>query len=275
MTWCALDIRTNEVERERVAAWLVRRTGQAVEEREDGVLIGVTTSDAADALLSELRGRFGGGVSAESRSIPAEDWSTTWRRNLGPRRIGRLLVTPSWTLPSAADSLTVVIDPETAFGTGEHGSTRAVLGLLDRRITPGSRVLDLGSGSGILAIAAIKLGAARAVGIDIDPVAEPVATANARRNGVEATTDFLTGDAATLAPLLGPADLVLSNILRSQNQALFPVIRQVLAPDGCAVFGGIESGEAPEFQKSLQSAGFVPVDQGEDEGWWGVAVRTS
>ena len=173
------------------------------------------------------------------------------------------------------DPLTIVLDPETAFGSGEHGSTRSALTLMNKILSQGDRVLDLGSGSGILTIAAAKLGAARAIGIEVDPEANQVAVRNARCNGVNRTVQFLDGDAATLAPLVGPADLVLSNILRSTNTLLLPTIARVLRPNGRAVFAGMEELEAKEFRATLQSAGFLPIQETLDSGWWGVAAQLS
>ena len=133
------------------------------------------------------------------------DWSTRWRDGLGPRRFGRLTVAPSWIEPPAATgSRWSCSIPRRAFGSGEHGSTRAALTLLERHLRPGDRVLDLGSGSGILAIAAVKLGAARAVGIENDAEANPVAARNAERNGVAGAVEFLDGDAGDLAPAARP-----------------------------------------------------------------------
>jgi ribosomal protein L11 methyltransferase len=165
-----------------------------------------------------------------------------------------------------------VLDPESAFGSGEHGSTRAALTLLERHLRPGDRVLDLGSGSGILAIAAAKLGAASAVGIENDAEANPVARRNAERNGVRAAVDFLEGDAGDLAPLLGPADLLLSNILRLVNTALLPAIVAALRPGGLAIFSGMEELEAPLFRPVLETAGLVLRDEVTDTGWWAVAA---
>jgi ribosomal protein L11 methyltransferase len=275
MTWWAIDVRTSAGQRDSVGAWLVARTGQAVEERDDGTLVAFAPDEeAAAALMEELGRKVDVPVLVEPRRVESTDWSTGWRKGLGPRKLGRLTIIPSW-LPeaSAPDPLTIVLDPETAFGSGEHGSTRAALTLLSRLLRPGDRVLDLGSGSGILAIAAIKLGAARAIGIEIDPEANEVAGRNAARNGVSDRVEFLEGDAAPLAPLVGPADLLLSNILRAVNTALLPVIASALSPGGSAIFSGMEQAEAEEFRRTLTDAGFRLVQETLDAGWWGVAAE--
>ena len=274
MTWWAIDVRTSAGQRDSVGAWLVARTGQAVEERDDGTLVAFAADEEAVAALVEELGRaVDAPVVIEPRRVESTDWSTRWREGLGPRKLGRLTIIPSW-LPeaSAPDPLTIVLDPETAFGSGEHGSTRAALTLLSRLLQPGDRVIDLGSGSGILAIAAIKLGAARAIGIEIDPEANEVAARNAARNGVSDRVEFLEGDAATLAPLVGPADVLLSNILRAVNTALLPVIVRALHPGGSAIFSGMEQPEAEEFRQTLTDAGFRLVQETLDAGWWGVAA---
>ena len=133
-------------------------------------------------------------------------------------------------------------------------------------------MLDLGSGSGILAIAAAKLGAGSAVGIDNDAEAGPVAWRNAERNGVVDAVDFLEGDAGDLAPLLGPADLLLSNILRTVNTMLLPAIVAALRPGGLAVFSGMEETEASAFRPVLAAGGLTVRDEVVDAGWWAVAA---
>jgi ribosomal protein L11 methyltransferase len=275
MTWWTIDVRTSAGQRDSVGAWLVARTGQAVVERDDGTLVAFAADEQAVAALVEELGRaVDAPVVIEPRRVESTDWSTRWREGLGPRKLGRLTIIPSW-LPeaSAPDPLTIVLDPETAFGSGEHGSTRAVLTLLSRLLQSGDHVIDLGSGSGILAIAAIKLGAARAIGIEIDPEANEVAARNAARNGVSDRVEFLEGDAATLAQLVGPADLLLSNILRAVNTALLPVIVRALRPGGSAIFSGMEQPEAEEFRQTLTDAGFRLVQETFDAGWWGVAAE--
>ena len=273
MTWWAIDVRTDPSRREWVGAWLVARTGQAVEERDDGTLVTFAEDErAADALVAALAAAGDVPVESSRRRLEAVDWTTRWRDGLGPRTFGRLTVVPSWIEALRSDGPTVVLDPESAFGSGEHGSTRAALALLERHLRPGDRVLDLGSGSGILAIAAVKLGAAAAVGIENDAEAGPVALRNADRNGVTDAVQFLEGDAGDLAPLLGPADLLLSNILRTVNTALLPAIVSALRPGGLAIFSGMETMEAAAFRPVLAAAGLVERDEVTDAGWWAVAA---
>jgi ribosomal protein L11 methyltransferase len=276
MSWCAVDVTSPSDIRDAISTWLVGRTGQAVEERDDGTLVSFAEHAAgAGALLTALQEAFGPCVAGIVRPLPAVDWTEQWRAGLGARTIGRLVVTPSWALPPESTSPTVIIDPESAFGTGEHGSTRTALSLLDRHLVPGGRVLDLGSGSGILAIAAVRLGAVRATGIEVDDEVEPIARGNALRNGVGDRVTFVTGDAAALAPLLGPVELILSNILRSVNVSLLPAIRQSLVPGGIAIFAGMELPEREGFLPLLLGAGFTPVDEAVDDAWWGVAASVA
>ncbi len=272
MTWWAIDVRTAPEHRDAVGAWLVARTGHAVEEREDGLLVGFTADDAAaDRLLAELACGTAPTV-AGLRLVEPVDWSVRWREGLGVRRIGRLTIAPSWAPLEGDREPLVVLDPEMAFGSGEHGSTRTALALMGRHLREGDRVLDLGSGSGVLAIAAVKLGAARATGIENDPEANVVADRNAVQNGVAGRATFVVGDAAALTLLAGPAELVCSNIVLSVNTALLPAIAGALSPGGRAVFAGMEAEEAEAFRSALAGAGFVEIDDAADAGWWAVAA---
>jgi ribosomal protein L11 methyltransferase len=274
MSWWAVDVRAAPARREWVGAWLVARTGHAVEERADGTLVTFAEDErAADELVAALAAADGSTLETSRRRIEPVDWATRWRTGLGARRFGRLIVMPSWVdRPGGPDGPAVVLDPESAFGSGEHGSTRAALTLLERHLLPGDLVLDLGSGSGILAIAAVALGAGRAVGIENDADATPVARRNAERNGVAGAVEFVDGEAGDLAPLLGPVDLLLSNILRTVNSALLPAIRAALRPGGLAIFSGMEEPEADDFRRALGAAGLELRDEVVDAGWWAVAA---
>ncbi len=274
MTWYAIEVRSDADRHEAVAAWLVGRTGHAVEERPDGTIVSFALNlNAAEALARDLRVAHGPGIQTTHTLLPEVDWGTAWRAGLGVRRVGRVSIVPSW-IEHEPDSgeVIVTLDPEMAFGSGEHGSTRAALLLLQKHLRPGALMLDLGSGSGILSIAAARLGAARAVGVEVDDEALPVATRNAERNGVAAAVTFLQGDAANIAPLLGPAQIIVSNILRLVNVALLPEIHCALAPDGVAIFSGMEQGEAPLFRPPLEQHGFRIIEEQLDEGWWAVAA---
>jgi ribosomal protein L11 methyltransferase len=273
MTWWAVDVWPEPSRRDWVGAWLVARTGQAVEERDDGSLVTITEDErAADELLAALAAAGGAPIQSSRRPVEPVDWTTRWRDGLGPRCFGRLTVVPSWV--PAPDSIgpTVVLDPESAFGSGEHGSTRAALTLLERHLRAGDRVLDLGSGSGILTIAAVKLGAASAVGIENDVEAIPIACRNAERNRVTGAVTFLEGDAADLAPLLAPTDLLVSNILRTVNTALLPAIIAALRPGGLAVFSGMEEVEAELFRPAVTDGGLMLLDEVRDTGWWALTA---
>jgi ribosomal protein L11 methyltransferase len=274
VTWFAIEVRPEAAQRDAVAAWLVNRTGQAVEERADGTLVSFALDlDGAEALETALN-RAHGNVATTRRELPEVDWSTAWRAGLGVRKVGRFAVVPTWiSHQPAPGELVITLDPEMAFGSGEHGSTRGALHLLEKHLRPGDRVLDLGSGSAILAMAAAMLGASRVAGIELDPEAIPASLQNVERNGVAATVRVVEGDAATMTPLLAPADLIVSNILRLVNQTLLGVIHAALVPGGRAIFSGMEAAEAELFRQPLASHGFTVMDEIVDENWWSVAVR--
>lgn len=272
--WWRLTISCDPERSDAIAAALVAATGNGVEEPAAGTLCTTVESESqAQQLYRGVVEQFGN-VRGEIVATEPVDWSTRWRDGIATRAFGRLVLTPSW-LPVEPTPLQVVvtIDPESAFGSGEHGSTRGALALLERHLVPGDRVLDLGSGSGILAIAAVQLGARSAIGIEVDEADLPIADANSRKNGTSGPVTFLAGDAGDLAPLAGPADLICSNILRSVNTLLLPGILKALAPGGLVIFAGMEEIEESLFRPVLEGAGLDVIDEQRDAGWWSVAVR--
>lgn len=272
MSWYAIEVAPDDARRDLVAAWLVTRTGQAVEERADGTVVSFALSASdAEALGSALEAEFG--LAAQRRELPEVDWTTAWRDGLGARTVGRITLVPTWMADPPGGEHLITMDPESAFGSGEHGSTRAALQLLDRWVKPGDAVLDLGTGSGILAIAAVRLGAARVIGVELDAEALPIAQANADRNGVGEKIQFLEGDAGAVTQLLGPVDIAVSNILRLVNVELLPAIHRAVRRGGTAIFSGMEKPEATEFRAPLLAAGFEILAEVTDEGWWAVAAE--
>lgn len=274
MTWWAVHARPSAQDRERVAAWLVARTGHAVEERADGVVVAFAGEEAAAVALAHETSTTQG-AAATVHQVDPVDWSVRWRDGIRQRRIGRLLLTPSWLEYDTSDPYVVVLDPESAFGSGEHGSTRAALTLLERLLVPEDLMLDLGSGSGILSICGARLGARHAIGIEVDPDANIIARDNVSRNTVADRVTILDGDAGVLAPLAGPAEMVVSNILREVNVSLLPAICQALAPGGVVIFSGMELPEREQFLPEMNSAGLRLDEEATDDGWWAAAARVA
>jgi len=207
-------------------------------------------------------------------ALPDGDWGEAWREHFRPLAVGRrLLIAPPWDVPRAGERAVLIIEPGRAFGTGHHGSTAGCLDLLERVLDGETfeSALDLGTGSGILAVAAARLGVARIVAVDEDPDATAAATANAERNGVAARIDCRLGDAAVLD--LAPAPLVLANLLTSAHVKLAPRYRRLVAPGGALVLGGILDSEADGVRDALGARGFVATVTSSIEGWSALGFR--
>lgn len=187
---------------------------------------------------------------APAETVPDADWELGWRRGLQPRRVGPLWIRPSW-FPAAGEP-ELAIDPERAFGTGEHATTRLALAELAAAIRPGDTVLDVGTGSGILALGALRVGAARATAFDVDPVACRAAARNARRNGLALA--LFCGTPAALAPG-ARFDVVVANELFA---CLAPLLPRLAAHTRRAlVLAGFLERERPEVEAALESCGLA------------------
>jgi ribosomal protein L11 methyltransferase len=210
--------------------------------------------------------------------VPDQDWLALWRSGLGPRQVGeRLVVAPTWSeLDLAPGQVAVRIDPQMAFGTGEHASTRGVLRLLQRVDVAGSRLLDVGSGSAILAIAAALLGAEHVLAVESDGEAMPNAAENVERNGVADGITLLCEqvDDAFLEARGGEAFTgILANVLSSVLRPLLPAFHGALQPGGWAILAGILVEEAGAMSRAATAAGFRVEAEDVEEEWWGVLLR--
>jgi ribosomal protein L11 methyltransferase len=195
------------------------------------------------------------------RRIEDEDWVRRSQDQFQPVRISsRLWIVPSWHEPPDPGALNLLLDPGLAFGTGSHPTTRLCLLWLTRTVKGGESVVDYGCGSGILAIAALKLGARQAIGIDIMPEAVVVADINARRNGVNAT--FVDADTA---PGLS-ADLIVANILANPLKILAPVLARICVPGGRLALSGILAPQEAEIRDTYRPW-FALDERAEDDGW--------
>ena len=185
--------------------------------------------------------------SHELREIPEQDWVRATQAQFEPIPIGqRLLITPSWHLPADGGALdgdrqTIVLDPGLAFGTGSHPTTRMCLEWLDANLPTAASVIDYGCGSGILAIAAARLGAARVVAVDIDPQAIESTRENAARNGVAVQAREPDG------PAIAAADVVVANILANPLRVLAPLLSSLVRPHGWLVLAGLLERQADEI----------------------------
>ncbi len=201
------------------------------------------------------------------------DWENNWKQYYRPMEIGqRLLVIPQWEHIDPKDRIPLFLDPGLTFGTGSHATTRLCLTALEQRIRGGEQVLDLGCGSGILSIAALKLGAAHAFACDIDDKCLDVAYANAALNGIGTDTytvqvgDILTDEALHQA-IGGGYDVILANIVADVIIALAPAVRGLLAPGGAFLCSGIIDERAEEVAQALRAAGLDISERRSAEGW--------
>ena len=207
-------------------------------------------------------------------NVKDEDWENNWKRFYKPMEIGeRLLVIPAWEKAEAKGRVTLTLNPGLTFGTGSHATTRLCLTALESRIHGGERVLDLGCGSGILSIAALRLGAASAFACDIDEKCVDVAYENAALNGIgKKQLTVRQGDATKEGPLrtaIGTGyDVVVANIVADVIISLAPQVRHFLKEDGWFLTSGIIDDRADEVAAALTAAGWNIVESCTSEGWY-------
>ncbi|MGH7355586.1 MAG: 50S ribosomal protein L11 methyltransferase [Candidatus Rokuibacteriota bacterium] len=227
-----------------------------------------------DGYLDALRA-LGFTVPGSATLLPVADtdWAVAWREHFRPLPVGRrLLITPPWERPRGTHDegrTVIVLEPGRAFGTGQHATTVGCLVLLERILdaSPVARVTDLGTGSGILAIAAARLGAGAVLAVDSDPDAVGVAAENAALNGVAERVRCVVADAADPAVGFEPAPLVVANLLTSAHLGLAPRYAGWVAPGGALVLGGILSAEAGRVRDAMCCHEFVARDALTLDGW--------
>lgn len=195
---------------------------------------------------------------ATFRPVAEEDWSETWKERYHPIPIGRrLLIMPAWLAAPAGDRLAILLDPGMAFGTGTHPTTQLCLAALEDYLQPGDTVVDLGSGSGILSIAAAKLGAARVLAIDIDTDAVRAAAENIQRNQVQWVVEVHQGSLPmVMAECAGGADLLVANILANTLEDMAASgLGLVVRDGGTAILSGILADQAQSVIDACEAHG--------------------
>ncbi|MDE2830051.1 MAG: 50S ribosomal protein L11 methyltransferase [Gemmatimonadota bacterium] len=202
--------------------------------------------------------------------VPDTDWTLGWRSFFQPvYPTPRMAICPPWDrVPDPPGGFTIAIDPQMAFGTGHHETTRLALLGLEKKITSGDRVLDVGTGSGILSIAAVKLGAAKVMAVDIEAAAIENARANCVLNGVDAQVVLMQ---CSVDRVSGIFDVVVANIISSILLPIVPELAKRLHPEGYAILGGILDREREAFCTALDRANLV-LDEMLDDGEWLCAI---
>ena len=238
--------------------------------------------DRLNTLLDTLRTQPELGALALSiKPLEDTDWSESWKENYPPQAVGdRLVVLPYWLENTDTQGrLPVILDPGLTFGTGAHPSTQMVLEAMERLLVPGGTCLDLGSGSGILSIAALRLGASAATGVDIDPKAEDIARENAAYNGYgapefTACTGNVTADRRLMDTLRSTKyDFVLVNIVADVIIALCPVLPQLLSTDSTLICSGILDSRLGDVTAALRAVGLEITATYQKEDWRCVTAK--
>ena len=301
MNWKKVNVTTNE-DNSDIAASVLLDAGAAGVEMSGGSVPEATNDEYAlpeaatelvavsayygedgfDALLEGIKMRLAEVFAEAEAGVPEvsvetvadTDWNENFRKNFTSfRAAGRFVVKPSWEeYPANDEDIVLEIDPGMAFGTGDHESTRMCLELMQRYMSVGTKVLDVGTGSGILGIAAMKLGAALVLALDYDSVSVTVAKENAENNGVAMQvrqSDLLKNADG------GPYDIVLANIVADILIRLNKDVGSFLVDKGTYILGGIIEERLDEVIASLQAAGFEILETLAMADWRAIAARKS
>lgn len=234
-------------------------------------------------LIQQLKetGKDLGPLEIKVEQLPQTDWEESWKENYPPQQVGsRFVVLPYWLADNhRSGRLPVILDPGLTFGTGAHPSTQMVMEEMESRLAPGGSCLDLGSGSGILSIAALRLGADTAVGVDIDPKAEDIARENAAYNGFAAPVfTALTGNVLADKKLMtrltaSHYDLVLVNIVADVIISLAPVLPSLLDEKSTLILSGILDTRLSDVLGALERAGLTVMSTRAKEEWRCVCAK--
>ncbi|MCZ6681518.1 MAG: 50S ribosomal protein L11 methyltransferase [Candidatus Poribacteria bacterium] len=283
MKWAQVTVTTSQEASDAVANYLFELGATGLEVKEELPAVALISYFPLDDLVGghvqNLR-RFldslpGAGIDAvpaevSLKCVEEENWSEQWRSAFPPQKIGqRLIITPTWHhITTEPSEILIQLDPGMAFGTGQHPTTQLSIQLLEEAVTGNARVADIGTGSGILAIAAAKLGAKRVDAVDLDTTAIPIAQRNVQLNDVTSIVHLRPGDG--LQVLDGTYNLIIANILTKVILPMIPQCPQFLKPDGRLILSGIMASEAPQVEDQLQANGFRCLKIQQQEEWVGM-----
>lgn len=268
MNWLAVRVIQTRA-RGDIVKLLIAGGASCVQEDGDSLVTSFSEKSLPSHLESRIRA-IDPGATVTISSAP--DVAYPLHGTVTARKVGGLFVVPTWEAGGYPADHSVVIEPGGAFGTGDHATTRGVLALLQGVIRRGDVAADLGAGSGVLSIAAAKLGASRVAAIELDGDAIANAQENVDANGVGSIVKVIEGDAASILPLLAPVDLVLANIVSGVLVELLPLVRKSIPATGHAILGGILIAERATMAAVLAEGGWwIEREYSEDE-WWSALI---
>ncbi|MGI5960151.1 MAG: 50S ribosomal protein L11 methyltransferase [Massiliimalia sp.] len=214
-----------------------------------------------------------GSLTFESENIREEDWETAWKKYYHPVRVGKhIVVCPCWeNCELGEQDVKVTLDPGMAFGTGTHETTRLCMAFLEKYITPDTTMLDVGTGSGILAITALLLGTRQAVGVDIDELAVKIAQENADLNGVGDRIELYCGDLTE--KIHGTYDVICANIVADVIIRLCDTVTGFMHKDTVLIVSGIIEDRCQDVFGALDRAGLTIVEKNQENDWVSVVVK--
>ncbi len=285
MDWARITVTTSQEASEAVANLLFELSATGVELKDKDtstvyLIAHYPLDDRVGARMGKLRdfltelptwGIQSHPATIDLEHVKSENWEEAWKSAFPPRRVGRrLIIAPTWSdIPDDKTEILIQLDPGLAFGTGYHPTTRLTLELLERTVASHHQVADIGTGSGILTIAAIKLGAKHVDAIEIDPTAIPVAAVNFQANGVASQVRLSQGDG--LKGIEGKYHLIIGNILTKAILPLIPSCAQRLYPEGIVIFSGILETEFAQVKSVLEANHFQCLEiesESEDNVTW-------
>lgn len=208
----------------------------------------------------------------DQSSIKEDDWLNNWRKYFSPMEIGeKILINPSWITPGVTDRKILSIDPGIAFGTGKHETTKLCLEALEKYVFDSAEVIDVGCGSGILAIVSLLLGAKKAVGVDIDENAVKTAKENAKINNVEEKLEFVCGDLTE--KIEGKYDIVVANIVADAIIFLSQNIKEFMKDNAVYIVSGIIDSRINDVKESIVDS-FDIIEENFENGWYCLVLKS-
>jgi ribosomal protein L11 methyltransferase len=291
MDWARITVTTAQEASEAVANLLFELNATGVELKDNeastvNLIAHYPLDDRVGARMQKLRdfltelptwGIQPHPATIDLKHVKSEKWEEAWKSAFPPQRVGsRIVIAPTWIdVPHNETEILIQLNPGMAFGTGYHPTTRLSLELLERTVEPHHQVADIGTGSGILTIAAIKLGAKHVDAIELDPTAIPIAAANFQANGVAPKVHLSQGDG--LRGIENRYHLIIGNILTKAILPMIPFCVQRIYPEGIVIFSGILETEFAQVKSVLEANQFQcleVVSEAEDKVTW-IGIKTA